>query len=77
MSTAVSVESNAVSRRNAAEQVMKDLRMSLQQEDCLPTTLLEAPLVIRLLGEVKLMAFSDVALRIRLDEPRSGFKHLG
>jgi hypothetical protein len=38
--------------------------------------LMTAPLAINLLGHIKLLAFSDHALRIRLREPKNGFIHL-
>ncbi|KAN0103471.1 hypothetical protein V8E51_011784 [Hyaloscypha variabilis] len=62
--------------RHAANRVQQDIRLSLGQTQSIPDMLMSAPLAINLLGQIKLLAFSDQALRIRLREPRGGFKHL-
>lgn len=66
----------AVARREAASRLQQDLKLSLGQSQSLPDMLMTAPLAINLLGQIKLLAFSDHALRIRLREPRGGFKYL-
>jgi hypothetical protein len=66
----------AVDRREAAGRLQQDLKLSLGQSQSLPDMLMTAPLAINLLGQIKLLAFSDHALRIRLQEPRDGFKYL-
>lgn len=66
----------AIARREAANRLQQDLRLSLGQRQSLPDMLMTAPLAISLLGQIKLLAFSDHALRIRLREPRDGFKYL-
>ncbi|KAK0111108.1 hypothetical protein ONS95_001485 [Cadophora gregata] len=70
-------QQQAVARRDAANRVQQDIRLSLGQTQSLPEMLMSAPLAINLLGQIKLLAFSDHALRIqRLQPPRSGFKYL-
>ncbi|KAL6798171.1 hypothetical protein J3E68DRAFT_449169 [Trichoderma sp. SZMC 28012] len=66
----------AVARREAARRLQQDLKLSLGQGQSLPDMLMMAPLAINLLGQIKLLAFSDKALCIHLEEPRSGFQHL-
>lgn len=65
-----------VARREAAGRLQQDLKLSLGQGQSLPNMLMTAPLAINLLGQIKLLAFSDEALCIHLQEPRSGFKYL-
>lgn len=65
-----------VARREAARRLQQDLKLSLGQGQSLPDMLMMAPLAINLLGQIKLLAFSDKALCIHLEEPRSGFQHL-
>jgi hypothetical protein len=72
----VQEQQQAVARRDAANRVQQDIRLSLGQTQSIPDMLMSAPLAINLLGQIKLLAFSDQALRIRLREPRGGFKHL-
>jgi hypothetical protein len=69
-------EREVIARRGAADRVQQDLRLSIGQSQSLPDMLMTAPLAINLLGNLKLLAFSDHALRIRLREPRNGFKYL-
>jgi hypothetical protein len=69
-------EDLVVARREAAGRLQQDLKLSLGQSQSLPDMLMTAPLAINLLGQIKLLAFSDQALRIRLQEPRDGFKYL-
>ncbi|KAK4099078.1 hypothetical protein N658DRAFT_560555 [Parathielavia hyrcaniae] len=52
------------------------LEKSLQQNQNLPHLLMTAPLAINLLGQIRLLAFSDQALLIQLREPGAGFRHL-
>lgn len=66
----------AVARREAARRLQQDLKLSLCQGQSLPDMLMMAPLAINLLGQIKLLAFSDKALCIQLEEPRSGFEYL-
>ena len=67
----------AVAERQAASaQLQQDIRLSLVQNQNLPDMLMQAPAAINLLGHIKLLAFSDHALRIRLTEPNGGFQHL-
>ena len=69
-------EREAIARRGAADRIQQDLRLSIGQSQSLPDMLMTAPLAINLLGNLKLLAFSDHALHIRLREPRNGFKYL-
>jgi hypothetical protein len=69
-------DSQVVARRQAASRVQQDIRLSLGQTQSLPHMLMTAPLAVNLLGNIKLLAFSDHALRIRLQEPRGGFQYL-
>ncbi|KAI8633695.1 hypothetical protein F5Y19DRAFT_462008 [Xylariaceae sp. FL1651] len=66
----------AVARREAAGHLQQDLKLSLGQSQSVPDMLMTAPLAINLLGQIKLLAFSYDALRIRLEEPRDGFEYL-
>ena len=63
-------------RREAVASLQEDIKLSLGQGGSLPDMLMTAPLAINLLGHIKLLAFSDHALRIRLREPKNGFIHL-
>lgn len=65
-----------IARRQAAERVQRDLKLSLGQSQSLPDLLMTAPLAINLLGEIKLLAFSDKALSYELKAPIGGFQHL-
>ncbi|KAK4205447.1 hypothetical protein QBC40DRAFT_260726 [Triangularia verruculosa] len=69
-------EDAAIARRKAAGDLQKDIKLSLAQNHSLPDMLMTAPLAINLLGQIKLLAFSDDALHIRLTEPQGGFKHI-
>lgn len=69
-------EDVALARRKAAGYLQQDIKLSLGQSQSLPDMLMTAPLAINLLGQIKLLAFTDDALRIRLTEPRGGFQHL-
>ncbi|KAK4160285.1 hypothetical protein QBC43DRAFT_338377 [Cladorrhinum sp. PSN259] len=69
-------EDVALMRRKAAGDLQQDIKLSLAQSQSLPDMLMTAPLAINLLGQIKLLAFSDEALHIRLTEPRGGFRHL-
>jgi len=66
----------AIARRDAVNRLQRDIKLSLGQKQNLPDMLMTAPLAINLLGQIKLLAFSDDALRIRLTEPQGGFQHL-
>ncbi|KXJ88128.1 hypothetical protein Micbo1qcDRAFT_214731 [Microdochium bolleyi] len=66
----------AVPTRETAARLQQDLKLSLGQTQSVPDMLMTAPLAINLLGQIKLLAFTDHALRIRLTEPSGGFKHL-
>lgn len=66
----------AAARRKAAGRLQQDLKLSLGQGQSLPDMLMMAPLAINLLGQIKLLAFSDKALCIHLEEPKDGFKYL-
>jgi len=66
----------AIARRKVANCLQQDIKLSLGQSQSLPDMLMTAPLAINLLGQIKLLAFTDEALRIRLTEPRGGFQHL-
>ncbi|KAL7800903.1 hypothetical protein V8C43DRAFT_302111 [Trichoderma afarasin] len=76
MAKVVKASDVAVARREAARRLQQDLKLSLGQGQSLPDMLMMAPLAINLLGQIKLLAFSDKALCIHLEEPRSGFQHL-
>ncbi|KAK1829438.1 hypothetical protein QBC39DRAFT_356565 [Podospora conica] len=69
-------EEGAIARRKAAGYLQQDIKLSLGQSQSLPDMLMTAPLAINLLGQIKLLAFTDDALRIRLTEPRGGFRYL-
>ncbi|EMD61588.1 hypothetical protein COCSADRAFT_39290 [Bipolaris sorokiniana ND90Pr] len=71
-----SPKNEVAQRRAAAAQLQQDIRLSLGQTQSLPDMLMSAPLAINLLGNIKLLAFTDHALRIRLTEPHKGFQHL-
>ncbi len=60
----------------AARLIAQNIRLSEGPGQSLPNMLRVAPLAISLLGEIKLLAFSDQALRIQLQDPVGGFKHL-
>lgn len=66
----------AIARRKAADSLQQDIKLSLGQSQSLPDMLMTAPLAINLLGQIKLLAFTDGALRIRLMAPAGGFQHL-
>ena len=65
-----------IARKEAASQMQQDLGLSLAKTDSLPDMLMTAPWAINLIGQIKLLAFSDSALRISLEVPMRGFKHL-
>ncbi|KAK3379009.1 hypothetical protein B0T24DRAFT_716666 [Lasiosphaeria ovina] len=69
-------EDVAIERRKASASLQQDIKLSLGQSQSLPDMLMTAPLAINLLGQIKLLAFTDDALRIRLTEPRGGFQYL-
>ena len=64
------------SRKTAATRVQQELRLSLKQNKTLPELLTSAPFAINFLGQLRLLAFSDSAVRITLQRPENGFKHL-
>lgn len=76
MTELVKHEDDLVARHEAAQRLQQDLKLSLGQNQNIPNMLMTAPTAISLLGQIRLLAFSDHALRIRLTEPRAGFKHL-
>lgn len=76
MTEAAKASDLAVARREAARRLQQDLKLSLGQGQSLPDMLIIAPLAINLLGQIKLLAFSDKALCITLEEPGGNFEHL-
>ena len=67
----------AAMKKTAANRVQEELLLSLKQTNSLPELLTTAPFAINFLGQIKLLAFSDNALRISLQRPEGGrFKHL-
>ncbi len=69
-------EQAIIARREAAAQMQQDLRLSLAKTHSLPDILMTAPWAINLIGQIKLLAFSDSALRINLEAPMRGFQYL-
>lgn len=66
----------AVSARDAADRLQGNLRLSMKSENSLPEMLMAAPFAINFLGQLRLLAFSDSALKISLEKPDKGFDYL-
>ena len=76
-STIVETSGDAsVSTQKAAERLQANLRLSMKPENSLPEMLMVAPFAINFLGRLRLLAFSDSALRIPLEKPDKGFDYL-
>jgi hypothetical protein len=69
-------EQEITAQREAATQMQQDLRLTLAKTHSLPDIVMTAPWAINLIGQIKLLAFSDNALRIKLEEPMRGFQYL-
>lgn len=69
-------EQAIIARREMAAQMQQDIRLSLAKTHSLPDILMTAPWAINLIGQIKLLAFSDNALRINLEAPMCGFQYL-
>ena len=69
-------QKSAVMRREAAQQLQQELRLSLAQNQSLPDMLITAPFAINLMGQMKLLAFSKHALLQKLTPPEKGFVYL-
>lgn len=63
-------------REAAANRVQQELRESLKQNQSLPELLTSAPLAINFLGQLRLLVFSENAVRITLQQPDKSFKYL-
>lgn len=67
---------HSTDRKAAADRIQQELRQSLKQNQSLPELLTSAPFAINFLGQLKLLAFSENALRITLQQPDNGFEYL-
>ena len=79
MATAVQPFSKtALAEESTADRIQQELRLSLKQSQSLPNLLTSAPFAINFLGQLRLHAFSEHALRITLESPEGsvGFKYL-
>lgn len=67
----------AAARHRNAIQIHQDMvRMSLKKTESIPEMLTAAPLIIGLMGPIRVIGFSDAALDMKLRQPMNGFKHL-
>ncbi|KAL9630390.1 MAG: hypothetical protein Q9164_006441 [Protoblastenia rupestris] len=76
-STVVQTSSDSgVSTPDAAARLQGRLRLSMKSENNLPEMLMAAPFAINFLGQLRLLAFSDSALKISLEKPDKGFDYI-
>ncbi|KAL9636882.1 MAG: hypothetical protein Q9204_002081 [Flavoplaca sp. TL-2023a] len=66
----------AFSRKEAADRLQTNLRLSMKPENSLPQMLMAAPFAISFLGQLRILTFSDSALKISLQKPDKGFEYL-